>query len=103
MCGWWSELAGSIESTTPSSARGSECLCDCAPPDFSQQCLGQGRGAFPPSRRGGDAWSSRMGTMYFEDLTVGDNWTSAEYTVDHEEMLAYGRINDPWPFHANPE
>jgi acyl dehydratase len=30
-------------------------------------------------------------------------WTSAEYTVDHEEMLAYGRTNDPWPFHANPE
>ena len=51
----------------------------------------------------GDAWSSFMGMIYFEDLNVGDSWTSAEYTVDHEEMLAYGRKNDPWPFHANPE
>jgi hypothetical protein len=38
-----------------------------------------------------------MGMMYFEDLNVGDSWTSAERTVDHEEMLAYGRTNDPWP------
>ena len=44
-----------------------------------------------------------MGMMYFEDLNVGDSWTSAERTVDHEEMLAYGRTNDPWPFHADPE
>ena len=28
---------------------------------------------------------------------------SAEYTVDHEEMLAYGRANDPWPFHVDTE
>jgi hypothetical protein len=34
-----------------------------------------------------------MGMMYFEDLNVGDSWTSAEHTVDHEEMLAYGRTN----------
>ena len=27
----------------------------------------------------------------------------AEHTVNHEEMLAYGRTNDPWPFHMNPE
>jgi acyl dehydratase len=44
-----------------------------------------------------------MGMMYFEDLNVGDSWASAEYTVDHEEMLAYGRTNDPWPIHVNPE
>jgi acyl dehydratase len=44
-----------------------------------------------------------MGMLYFEDLNVGDSWTSAERTVDHEEMLAYGRTNDPWPFHADPE
>jgi acyl dehydratase len=41
--------------------------------------------------------------IYFEDLNVGDSWISAEHTVDHEEMLAYGRTNDPWPFHADPE
>jgi acyl dehydratase len=28
---------------------------------------------------------------------------SAEYTVDHEEMLAYGRANDPWPIHVDAE
>jgi acyl dehydratase len=44
-----------------------------------------------------------MGMTYFEDLSVGDNWTSSEHTVDHEEMLAYGRANDPWPFHADPK
>lgn len=44
-----------------------------------------------------------MGMTYFEDLSVGDSWVSSEHTVNHEEMLAYGRANDPWPFHADPE
>lgn len=39
-----------------------------------------------------------MGMMYFEDLNVGDSWASSECPVDHDEMLTYGRINDPWPF-----
>ena len=41
-----------------------------------------------------------MGMIYFDDLNVGDSSTWAEYTVNYEEMLAYGRTNDPWPFHA---
>ena len=44
-----------------------------------------------------------MGMMYFEDLNVGDSWTSAERTVDHEEMLAYGRTNDPWMYRMSHE
>ena len=44
-----------------------------------------------------------MGMIYFEDLNVGDSWTSAEHTVDHEEMLAYARVNDPWPIHIDLE
>jgi acyl dehydratase len=44
-----------------------------------------------------------MDLIYFDDLEVGDRWTSSEYAVDHEEMLAYGRTNDPWPIHVNPE
>ena len=44
-----------------------------------------------------------MNMTFFEDLNVGDGWTSAECTVDYGEMLAYGRANDPWPFHADPE
>ena len=47
-------------------------------------------------------WSLLMGTMYFEDLNVGDSWTSAEHRVDHEEMLVYNRTNDPWPIHIDP-
>jgi acyl dehydratase len=43
-----------------------------------------------------------MGTRYFEDFNVGDCFTSAERTVDHEEMLAYNRANDPWPIHVDP-
>jgi acyl dehydratase len=43
-----------------------------------------------------------MGMMYFEDLNVGDSWTSAEHTVDQEEILAYNRTNDPWPIHIDP-
>jgi len=40
-----------------------------------------------------------MGMTYFEDLNVGDVWTSSKHAVDYEEMLAYGRKNDPWrPF-----
>jgi len=45
-----------------------------------------------------------MGKMvYFEDLSVGASWASAEHTVDHEEMLAYNRANDPWPIHVDPD
>jgi acyl dehydratase len=57
-------------------------------------------GATPLS---GDAWSSSMATVYFEDLNVGDSWSSSEHVVDHDEMLAYGRANDPWPIHVDPE
>jgi acyl dehydratase len=41
--------------------------------------------------------------IFFEDLTVGDSWASSEVTVDGDEMLAYGRANDPWPFHVDAE
>jgi acyl dehydratase len=44
-----------------------------------------------------------MGMMYFEDLNVGDSWASSECPVDHDEMLTYGRTNEPWPIHVNPE
>lgn len=44
-----------------------------------------------------------MDTMYYEDFNVGDSWTSGEYAVDQDEMLAYNRINDPWPIHVDPE
>ncbi len=42
-----------------------------------------------------------MGTIYFEDLEIGNSFVSEALTVDHEEMLAYNRRNDPWPFHVD--
>ena len=73
-----------------------------APPkDFHDNVLG--RAAFFAFTQWGEAWSSFMNLMYFEDLNVGDSWTSSECPVDHEEMLTYGRAYDPWPFHVNPE
>ena len=41
------------------------------------------------------------GAVYFEDLAVGDTFESEEVTVDKDEMLAYSRRNDPWPFHVD--
>lgn len=39
--------------------------------------------------------------IYFEDLVLGDSFESDEVIVDDEEMLAYNRRNDPWPFHID--
>ena len=39
--------------------------------------------------------------VYFEDLLVGQSFMSEESAVDHDEMLAYNRRNDPWPFHVD--
>ena len=39
--------------------------------------------------------------VYFEDLAVGESFASEAVTVDREEMLAYNRRNDPWPFHVD--
>jgi len=44
-----------------------------------------------------------MGLVYFEDINVGDSWTSSSLVVDREEMLAYNRANDPWPIHVDAE
>jgi acyl dehydratase len=41
------------------------------------------------------------GSIYFEDLVVGDAFVSDEEPVDRAEMLAYNRRNDPWPFHVD--
>jgi acyl dehydratase len=39
--------------------------------------------------------------IYFEGLVIGDSFVSDEVTVDNEELLAYNRRNDPWPFHVD--
>ena len=44
-----------------------------------------------------------MGTVYFEDVEVGNPYWGTELVVDEQEMLAYGQRFDPWPMHADPE
>ncbi|MBY0322537.1 MAG: MaoC family dehydratase N-terminal domain-containing protein [Reyranella sp.] len=39
--------------------------------------------------------------VYFEDLVVGASFLSDEVAIDRDEMLAYNRRNDPWPFHVD--
>jgi len=42
-------------------------------------------------------------TVYFEDLEVDSVHLGRESLCDKEEMLEYGRRNDPWPFHVDEE
>jgi acyl dehydratase len=42
-----------------------------------------------------------MATIYFEDLEVGSVHLGRECVCDKEEMLEFGRRNDPWPFHVD--
>src|SRR6185436_14499401 len=42
-----------------------------------------------------------MANVYFEDLEVGSVHLGAECLCDKDEMLEYGRRNDPWPFHVD--
>jgi acyl dehydratase len=41
--------------------------------------------------------------VYFEDLVVGASFLSDEVAIDRDEMLAYHRRNDPWPFHVDED
>ncbi|MES3002421.1 MAG: hypothetical protein V4787_17150 [Pseudomonadota bacterium] len=42
-----------------------------------------------------------MTRIYFEDLAQGDVHLGRACSCDEEEMLAYSRLNDPWPFHVD--
>lgn len=42
-----------------------------------------------------------MPTIYFEDLETGSVQVSRECVCDRDEMLEFGRRNDPWPFHVD--
>ena len=43
-----------------------------------------------------------MSTLYFEDLKVGDQYTTPEQAVTAEEIIAFARQFDPQPFHTDP-
>ena len=42
-----------------------------------------------------------MATLFFEDLEVGSVHLGRECHCDRDEMLEYGRRNDPWPIHID--
>jgi acyl dehydratase len=39
--------------------------------------------------------------LFFEDLSLGDTFKTAEHTVTTEEIIAFGRQFDPQPFHTD--
>lgn len=43
-----------------------------------------------------------MTRRYFEDLAVGETWTSGEYLVTEAEITDYARRYDPQPMHVDP-
>jgi acyl dehydratase len=42
-------------------------------------------------------------TRYLEDFHVGERWESQPTTLTAEEIIAFGRANDPQPMHTDPE
>jgi len=42
-------------------------------------------------------------TVYFEDVEVGEVRDCGSYTVDRDEIVAFGRRYDPQPFHVDDE
>ncbi|ERH05857.1 MAG: acyl dehydratase [Halonotius sp. J07HN4] len=42
-------------------------------------------------------------TLYFEDLAVGDGWTSEGYEVTQDEIIEFAEQYDPQWFHTDPE
>jgi len=41
--------------------------------------------------------------LYFEDLAVGDEWTSDEYEISQSEIIEFAEQYDPQWFHTDPE
>jgi acyl dehydratase len=44
-----------------------------------------------------------MARRYFEDLALGETWTSGEYEITEAEIIDYARKYDPQPMHVDPE
>jgi acyl dehydratase len=42
-----------------------------------------------------------MKIIYFEDLSEGDVFWGDEVVAESDEMMAYNRLNDPWPIHVD--
>ena len=44
-----------------------------------------------------------MTRRYLEDFHVGERWESRPTALTAEEIIAFGRANDPQPMHIDPE
>lgn len=42
-------------------------------------------------------------SIYFEDLSVGDEWTATEYDVTDAEIIEFAEQYDPQWFHTDPD
>ncbi len=40
---------------------------------------------------------------YFDDLTVGMRLLSGTHALDQDQIIAFGKLYDPQPFHTDPE
>jgi acyl dehydratase len=47
--------------------------------------------------------TGRPALRYFDDLAVGDRFTSAEYPLDEAQIIAFAEQFDPQPFHLSRE
>jgi len=45
--------------------------------------------------------SKSIPNVYFEDLEIGSVHLGRECVCEKDEMLEFGRRNDPWPFHID--
>lgn len=41
--------------------------------------------------------------LHYEDLQVGNRFSTGEHTVTADEIVAFARRHDPQPFHTDPE
>ncbi len=41
--------------------------------------------------------------LYFDDLRVGQTLVSGTHALDEAQIIAFGRLYDPQPFHTDPE
>jgi acyl dehydratase len=41
-------------------------------------------------------------TRYLEDFQVGERWQSRPVSLSEDEIIAFGRANDPQPMHVDP-
>ena len=41
-------------------------------------------------------------TRYLEDFQIGERWVSGPVALSAEEIIVFGRANDPQPMHTDP-